>query len=416
MTTLSIGNYDKGAKPTNLTAFFNIYHRGFVGAFDEKRFEFRDDDKGIWKGLQEIATNEVKVLQTFLFDAGFMPKSNKDGVFGYATQAAVRLFQEYVRVEEGYKDCIPDGVVGPKTWSHIQRWQQSGKKADYGNNSEYQQWLTLLRATKEYYLKNPSPILELVNQFPKNADTRRIADWTFEEDDVHLIGVRVGEEKKETKRTNNDIFILLINGMVFKFWGSTDPNPTMSNRKDEPFLVEGQHKYGFAWHQIGNTEKIYRALWPYSKFQGKDGNVGVMVYRDWNDDNALTEEDLAHRQARKQNALDTNLNQTINIHWSGYGYSNWSAGCQVLAGKSYINNKNNVVDCSSYAANGNTELGQPNKTKGAYNVFTDLVLSYAPPMKDYLLYTLGRDEILQLSQNFGADYVINQFNRMAGNG
>jgi hypothetical protein len=37
-------------------------------------------------------------------------------------------------------------------------------------------------------------------------------------------------------------------------------------------------------------------------------------------------------------------------------------------------------------------------------------------MKDYLLYTLGRDEILQLNQNFGADYATKEFKRMVGNG
>jgi len=108
MNTLSIGNHDKGAKQQNLSAFFNIYHRGFVGAFNTHKYEFREDDKGVCVGFKEINSNEVKELQTFLFDVGFMPKSNRDGIFGYATQAAVRLFQEYVRWVIG---LCPDSLL-----------------------------------------------------------------------------------------------------------------------------------------------------------------------------------------------------------------------------------------------------------------------------------------------------------------
>ncbi|MEL6721417.1 MAG: peptidoglycan-binding protein, partial [Bacteroidota bacterium] len=348
MATLSIGHFDKGANPKNVDQFFAPYHNrgGFLAqVFSRNKNKFRDDDRNRWSSLKEvrgkhITGKEVKRLQTFLFDAGFMPRSNKDGIFGYVTQASVRLFQEYVRTMEKIA-CKPDGIVGSKTWAHIDRWEKQGLKADWGTSQEYQKWMTSLKAAKEYYQQNPDPIIEMINAYPKASDTRKLEDWEFKEDDIHLIGIRVGEEVKANNRKSNDLFILLINGMVFKFWGSTDPSAEIANREHEAFLVEGQHKYSFAWHSLSNANKTYRALWPYSKPNG-----GVMIYRDWNRDNAFDEKDIKLREKFGRTAIDTDLNHTIHIHWSGLGYSNWSAGCQVINGNKYINNKNETVDCT----------------------------------------------------------------------
>ena len=156
------------------------------------------------------------------------------------------------------------------------------------------------------------------------------------------------------------------------------------------FLVEGQHKYRFGWHKISSEQKIYRALRPYQH--------GVMVFRDKNDDNALTEADL-------KMGIDRSPNLTINIHWSGIGRTNFSAGCQVMAGKSYINHLDEVCDCSGFAATSYSGLNDTHKkTKGAYNVFADLVMSFAKPKTDSLLYTLGRESSLRLDQNLGPSY------------
>ncbi|MEL6945842.1 MAG: peptidoglycan-binding protein, partial [Bacteroidota bacterium] len=122
MATLSIGHFDKGANPKNVDQFFAPYHNrgGFLAqVFSRNKNKFRDDDRNRWSSLKEvrgkhITGKEVKRLQTFLFDAGFMPRSNKDGIFGYVTQASVRLFQEYVRTMEKIA-CKPDGIVGSKT-------------------------------------------------------------------------------------------------------------------------------------------------------------------------------------------------------------------------------------------------------------------------------------------------------------
>jgi hypothetical protein len=188
----------------------------------------------------------------------------------------------------------------------------------------------------------------------------------------------------------------LINGQVFKFWGSTDPSQALSDRKDEAFLVEGQHMYRFGWHKIFNESKIYRALKPYRH--------GVLVYRDRDDNNALTESDL-------NSGLDPEANYSINIHWSGVGSTNFSAGCQVIAGRSYINPRDQVIDCSSFAA---ASYGAAKKTKGAYNVLTDLILCYARPETNYLYYTLGREDSLKLDSALGANYAQETLERMRG--
>ena len=177
--------------------------------------------------------------------------------------------------------------------------------------------------------------------------------------------------------------------MVFKFWGSTDPNHGAKVRKDEAFLVEGQHKFRFGWHNHSTQKKIYQGLNPFKH--------GVLVFRDWDNDNKLTDADIEGK------GIDNSPNTTINIHWTGAGKGasgTWSEGCQVFAGKNYINHKGELVDCSKFAAIGTSDLNRNSspasikKTKAAYNVFADLVLLFRPDSIHHMYYTLGRDETL----------------------
>lgn len=178
--------------------------------------------------------------------------------------------------------------------------------------------------------------------------------------------------------------------MVFKFWGSTDPSQTMAfnfkknkGRMDEAFLLEGQHTYKFGWHKISDGRRVYRAM--------KPAQHGVLVFRDRDNDNALTEKDQLI-------GLDNKPNFSINIHWSGKGHTNYSAGCQVIAGSSYINPEGNIVDCSAFASPGYDDLAR-NKTRGAYNMLADLILNYAPGKSQTIAYTLTRDDAFFLSDD-----------------
>jgi hypothetical protein len=360
---------------------------------------------------------EVKDLQEFLFSAGFTTKRYNAGVFDYATQAAVRLFQEYVRTidKDGDKNMVPDGIVGEGTMKHVRRWKELGLKCDWGpttaNNpsKEYKDWFALLTQAKAYYKAKMGPILTLVNNMRNRYSTKKIDDWDFDKDKIHLIGIRRNQEVSAENRQNDDLFILLINGNVFKFWGSTDPNVKVSGRKDEAFLVEGQHHYRFGWHKITDENKIYRALKPFDP-------TGVLIIRDWDDDNALTTKDLEVKDNRG-NKFGLVAAPDINIHWSGYGGFNFSAGCQVISGQSYINNQpesnGNLVDCSGFASRSYGDLNiSKKKTKGAYNVLADLVVCYSDPGTNSLLYTLGREESLNISSSFGPNYASDALNRM----
>ncbi len=199
----------------------------------------------------------------------------------------------------------------------------------------------------------------MVNGFSNKTDTLKVSEWRYHHDDIHLIGIRRHEWRRTNVRENDDIFILLLKGTVFKFFGSTDPSPKIADREDEAYLVRGQHCYRFGWHKLSALYKVYRALRPLES--------GVLICRDSDTDNAFTREDLN---------VGISRNTTINIHWSGSGRSNWSAGCQVIAGSRYINHLNTKVDCLDYASVGYSGLS--NKTRGAYNVLLDLMTVFAP--------------------------------------
>ncbi|WP_310991988.1 peptidoglycan-binding domain-containing protein [Aequorivita marina] len=410
MSTLYLGSCDKGSVPKDRKKFLKPFHKD---GLTTSVVSFRDDDRTTWRSFREGNTDEVAQLQQFLYEAGFMPRGVIDGIFDYVTQAAARLFQEYVRTldPQGDKTMVPDGIVGKGTMQHINRWKNQGKVAEWGKavsapSKEYSDWIKLLKKAKVYYQANPGPIMKAVNTLPNTYSTIKARNWNFEPDEIHLIGIRRNQDKTEAnKRANDDLFVLLIGGMVFKFWGSTDPSKNMvGTRRNAPFLVEGQHKYRFGWHKISVEKKIYRALKPYN-------SRGVIVLRDLDRDNALSPNDLF---VKGNNSLE--VNNSINIHWSGIGTSNWSAGCQVIVGKNYINNRNNLVDCSKFTSTAYSQLNsRSKKTKGAYNVLADLVVCYSKPGVNHVLYTLGREESLDLDANFGFNYAINALLKMNPN-
>lgn len=411
MAALKLGVTDEGSKPSNIFQFLLPFHATLTEGLQNKKM-FRDEAQ--WRSFKTQAGNEVAQTQKLLEGAGFLQSGNVDGIFGYRTRAAVRLFQEYVRSVEGLKEIgTPDGIVGNNTRKHMKRWADAKMVCDWGKASsenpteEYSKWLTILEKTIENYQNKPSEILKITAAYNKKlgttnaSDTRNIEDWTFGKNEVHLIGIRRNQDLKASEiRQNDDVFILLINGMVFKFWGSTDPNPGMAERKDEPFLVEGQHLYKIGWHKISSEVKAYMALKPLTN--------GTLVFRDELGQDALTDDNIK-----------TGIqgpNNTINIHWSGIGSYNFSAGCQVIAGKSYINHLDKVVDCSSYASKSYGGLkkvaGKPRKTKGAYNVIADLVSVYRPKGVNTIIYTLGRDDNLNDVKEFKKGHAKKMLKRM----
>ncbi|MFK7920942.1 MAG: peptidoglycan-binding protein [Bacteroidia bacterium] len=396
MAILKIGSVDRGKK-ANISNLLGVLHQAMPN-FPESRTKFRESNR--WYDVNELSGNEVEKLQSFLHTAGFMPLNAPTGIFDYVTLSATRLFQEYVRTINGDASIgKPDGVVGPKTWSFINAWP-AGKVCEWWAaasqpaSQEHSTWIGVLNKVKQHHLTHPHPVIEAVKNYPQKSDTLKIQDWNFDPKEIHFVGIRRDQDSSKDGgrgskggRINDDIFFLLINGLVFKFWGSTDPSTKKSSSRREAFLVEGQHIYRYGWHMISNAKKTYKALRPATN--------GVLVFRDQDRDKKLSDADIAK-------GLDK-PNPTINIHWSGMGSANrstWSAGCQVIVGDSYVNNLNQVVDCKAFAGYNYDSLAQ-GKTRGAYNFLLDLVLAYAPVGKQTLLYTLGRDDALDLFRGEG---------------
>ncbi len=399
--TLRLGVVDAGAKPQNAKAFLLPFHALMSPALQNKGM-LRDESNSVWRPFTEVTGTSVWELQEFLRTAGFSRRPDPPGVFAYRTHSALRLFQEYVRsVEKEASIGTPDGVAGIKVQEHIRRWKAQGINCKWSKytpenpSPEYVQWFEALRQVKEHFESAPSPVVQAVEKFKKPSDTLKMSQWSFDPSQTHLIGIRRNHDIPAAKRPNDDLFVLLISGMVFKFWGSTDPSPAVAKRSDEAYLVEGQHLYRFGWHGFDSAEKIYRALRPAS--------VGVLVFRDRTANNALTAQDIA--------AGVEGPNSKINIHWSGIGSSNFSAGCQVIAGESYINHAGETISCRSFAARSYEELAQ-GKTRGAYNLITDLVLSYTPPEAQHIRYTLGREAHLGLTSILGVNFATDTLKKL----
>ncbi len=320
-------------------------------------------------------TMSVADAQRGLTRAGFFPGGKADGICGYRTQSAIRLFQEYVRSVEK-QDCLPDGRFGPATQGHLTRWLNGGLQTVWAPTiaqwqagtlatGEYTDWLALLSATRAHYLASPNRMLQMVNASTQKSDTRKVADWDAGPGRIHLIGIR----RSEAGGKFDDIFVLLLKGLVFKFQGSTEPGAS-DNPAGRPFLVQGQHDYHYGWHQ-----KKYLALRP-------NGN-GVLVVRSKNND-VLDEADLA-------NGLE--VNGTINIHWGGRGLTadvkSWSEGCQVINGSVYLGPGHDLVSCAKFAAINNGDIAaNPAHTRGAYNVLLDLVTALGSDLTPTVTYSL----------------------------
>lgn len=317
----------------------------------------------------------VADVQRALSQLGFFPGGKADGICGYRTTSAIRLFQEYVRTAENIP-LVPDGRFGPDTQGHLVRWLRSGVQPNWGAKAgEYEAWLSLIRATQQKYLATPDNVLQAVNAFSGASDTRKVQDWDASPSRIHLIGVR----RKEASNKFDDIFVLLIKGLVFKFQGSTEPGHSV-HPEGPPHLTHGQHLYHFGWHK-----RTYLALRP--------KGVGVLIVRA-GADKVLDDTDLA-RGVRPE--------PTINIHWGGLGMArdvnNWSEGCQVINGTLYINPAHQLVSCGKFAATRPTEpCMSVDKTRGAYNVMVDLVTALSGDMgDDTVTYTLLTESDLDLA-------------------
>lgn len=403
---ISLGTYDSSVSKDDLAAYqARVKKLTGIVVLSEWNRQLRDEGKWVdYTPLGAGETMKVAGLQQFLRDAGFRPSGEVNGICGYRTAAAIFLFQEYVRTIEGKTDIgYPDGRLGPHTFAHIQRWQAGALRTDWAETSganpspEHAQMTRLLNATKAHYLASPGPTLSKVNATGA-CDTVKVADWNFDPAKVHLVGIR---RRKSASAVQNldDAFKLLIHGQVFTFYGSTDPGTKSRDEPKFPYLVPGQHRYRLGWHHQGEGDKIFQALKPLG--------VGVLVQRS---------AAVIATEAELQGPLDPRFNQSINVHWGGGGATDsasWSAGCQVVAGKSYSNHHMKVIDCSPFAAAGYAGLGANNakgvyQNKGAYTMLVSLIsaLSGENPDDNVIQFTLLTESDLALDgEKFAVDTI-----------
>jgi peptidoglycan hydrolase-like protein with peptidoglycan-binding domain len=410
---ITLGTIDQDVQPPQIEGFFNTLKTMTVETWGKK---LRGDGDGEWIELKPLEAGPLKVreVQQFLKQAGFFPAGQVDGICGYRTSAAIRLFQEYIRTVEKISDIgFPDGKFGNKSAEQVRRWQAANQQADWAAFSAanpspgYTQWLTLLQQYKQQALSAPSAILQKVNAFAGASDTVKPANWDFDPNKLHLIGIRrmqAGGQAPAEQRFD-DVFVLLTRGLVFKFFGTTDPGAT-SSPAGYPFLVPGQHLFRFGWHKLSDANRVYHALKPLST--SSKTPTGVLVVR--SADKLLTEQDFT----RKLEA-----NTSINIHWGGEGgpaVKSWSEGCQVLVGRAYINHHDEALSCTAFAANGYTELGKKNalgvyQTKGAYSVLEDLVAAFSDA-DNAVRYTLLHEQDLALNPALVTGQALEILNRL----
>lgn len=351
-----------------------------------------ENDKLVFRSHVPDARQPMSVasVQKGLKAVGFFPGGKADGICGYRTLSAVRLFQEYVRSVEKLP-CGPDGRFGPESQEHLTRWLDGDAHTRWAptieawrsgtlGQTEYTRWLALLERVKERYLASPGRMLQMVNAFAGASDTRKVAGWDFSPaGNIHLVGIR----RSEASGKFDDVFVLLIKGLVFKFQGSTEPGAS-ENPAGPPFLVQGQHDYHFGWHR-----KRYLALRPQKN--------GVLVVRS-RTDLRLDEGDLDH---------GLEANGSINVHWGGRGMKgdvkNWSEGCQVINGSVYLNEADELIDCRGFAAINERDMAaNPTKTRGAYNVLLDLVTALGSDLPgNTIRYTLLTEQDLDLDPELG---------------
>ena len=382
---LSIGVHDNNVS-WPVEAYNSQFHDWPLSKLHLPANFLRGQKNGDWHGTTPFPSqgNIVASLQEGLRTLGFFPHGEIDGLYGYRTESAVRLFQEYAKVVEREPIEHVNGIAGADTLQILDKWltPETAKRANWqGNRAAYDKAFEELNKLKARFIASDLPEKKLIEKFADRSATRSIADSAFDKNDIHLIGIRRKEDQFDARRKNNDLFILLIEGMRFVFRGSTNPHPNPKKRPDKAFLIRGQHEYRFGWHMISSVggnpedERVYRA------FKPRNPN-GPLVVRTIN--NKLTEK-----------SFETAIrNPGINIHWSGAGTSNWSDGCQVIAGLKYIDFRDKLVDCSARAAGSYRHLSNQH-TKGAYNVLLDLMTVFAKnpgTSGDSILYTLLYDD------------------------
>lgn len=320
---------------------------------------FRAAKVGTWLPTSRPAgAQRVAEIQEQLVSLGLYPATNVDGIYGYRTRAAVRLLQMFTRSRPDVQSPgTPDGVVGPRTAALLSSLASSGSAAIWPVQDPPHRpaaYIEVVRNAGTRFAQD-EPWLQMMRDRGTTAPaTLPLSKWSSDPNDLHLMGIRrpKNAEVDPHNAACTDLFLLLVNGTLWAFFGNTDPSRKMASRTEPARLVRGQHHYRFGWHKLSDVQRSYLAFRPWS--------TGVLIGR---------------TKSYERVPSKTEASTVINIHWSGRGASNWSAGCQVIAGASCIDPRGQVVSCEDFVATTYSALsdtGSSVKNMGAYHVITDM--------------------------------------------
>ena len=236
----------------------------------------------------------------------------------------------------------------------------------------FSEWMERLKALKVKLSANPGPVHTQVAKFGKPSDTYQVKDWAFNGEDVHLIAIRkppVVPRIFDANR-NDALFILLIEGKVYKFWGFTGyfnakGNNSNNNDLSLAIMAEGQHKYA-----IDKTRSV-KALIPFQD--------GVLFFRDRDKNKAFSARDI-------RAGLYSEPIETADIQWAPLGIDNDKTGVQFISNKRYINHDDDIISKSQLTDTDNALLGEGGSSTDAYEAFTDLIWGLTE--RDWIYYTL----------------------------
>ncbi|MEO0733656.1 MAG: peptidoglycan-binding protein, partial [Bacteroidota bacterium] len=201
--TLRLGDVDASLDMTDakFKEYLKVYYQGQHFPFPDKILnESSYDNDKRWIGYRNLAKDHVEELTRKLQATGFMPNANHDGLFGYVTQAAVRLFQEYVRTRDQTiskaerKQVVPDGIVGPITQAHLKRWVKAGLQPDWLRKEEPSAlaltWFNRFRSAAFQLREKPTPMIKIPESYGKKCDSLPLDKWTFSLEEPQLFGIR----------------------------------------------------------------------------------------------------------------------------------------------------------------------------------------------------------------------------------
>src|SRR5262249_27802963 len=184
---ITLGTYDANVQPSALDEY--IEHAKKLTGVENWENKLRGEKDGEWAEFRPLSGSSMTVAdaQRFLKDAGIFPSGKIDGICGYRTLSAIRLFQEYVRTVEGKTEIgYPDGVMGPNTIAHANRWRANHKKAVWAGvnaanpSRENAKWMSLVKKIKEKYVAAPNAMLRKVNEYSQPSDTIKVSNWAFD--------------------------------------------------------------------------------------------------------------------------------------------------------------------------------------------------------------------------------------------